>query len=305
MTITQLQYVLAVAEHKSINSAARMLYVAQSSVSGSIKELEDELGITIYNRSNRGITITKEGEELIRYAKNVIGQYQLILDRYKNTVQRKYNFSVTSQHSVFAARPFAEIIKELGMDDYEYTLSETSTRRVIDDIKNYRSELGIIHISNYSKNMYEKLLAGEGLDFHLIAEFPICAYLAPTHPLAGRDSIEFDELEEYPCLLFEQDNNDSYYFYEEIVREDSYKNVIRTCDRGTHVDFMKTLNAYSIGIGIVPDDMEKDSLTSVRINSDEVINVGYIKRRETGLSKPGELYINKIKEYFESEYHKH
>lgn len=203
MTLVQLQYVITVEEEKSINAAAKKLYVAQSSISGAIKDLEEELGIQIYNRSNRGITLTKDGEEFLKYAKNVVLQFKLLIDRYnRENVVYKEKFSVTLHHSNFAAREFAEIIKEFGTENFEYSILETSTQKVINDVKDYHSELGIIQINNYNKEMYMRFFNKEGIEFHTLGSCNVCVYLSKDHPLADRDMVDVTDLEDYPCLTY-------------------------------------------------------------------------------------------------------
>lgn len=296
MTLIQLQYVLTVVEQKSINSAAKKLYVSQSSVSGAIKELETELGITLFLRNNRGISLTKEGEDFIIYAKNVMLQFNLLQEHFgENESKKKERFRVSLQHSNFAAREFANLISEYGLEGYEYSIIEGSTNKVIQDVKEYRSEFGFIQINENSKEMYLRHLARESLDFHLIGKRTAYAYFSPKHPLADREIVTYEDLEDYPYLKYEQDDNSSAYFYEDFVSNSSVNNVITTYDRGTMMDLVDRINAYAIGMGIV--GRNSTDLVSVRIDSDDVYIVGYITRKETKLSDIGKVYLEKLKSY--------
>lgn len=300
MTLTQLKYVLAVEQTKSFNAAARELYVAQSGLSESIKALEDELGITIYNRSNRGISLTKEGEEFLGYARNVMLQYQLLDEHYhKGTIVSKNRFSVTLQHSMLTSEIFGKIVERFGMDDYEYSFLEASTNKVIEDVRNGRSELGFLYMSRFNKEIYDSLFQTEGLEFELIAESCVCIYVLKDHPLAGKDSVTMDDLADYPCLIFEQDNNSSFYFYEETINSEfRYQNVIKTYDRATQLELIRYLGAYSIGTGKVSSHMIESGISIVPMDSEERITVGYIVRKGTELSPPGKDFIRMIREYF-------
>lgn len=296
MTLIQLQYVLAVEEQKSINSAAKKLYVSQSSVSGAIKELETELGITLFIRNNRGIAPTKEGEDFIIYAKNVMLQFNLLQEHFSDDgSKQKERFRVSLQHSNFAAREFASLISEFGLDGYEYSIIEGSTNKVIQDVKEYRSEFGFIQINENSKEMYLRHLARESLNFHLIGKRPAYAYFSSKHPLANREVVTYEDLAEYPYLKYEQDDNSSTYFYEDFVSNSSVNNVITTYDRGTMMDLVDRINAYTIGMGIV--GRNSTDLVSVRIDSDDIYIVGYITRKETKLSEIGKAYLEQLKSY--------
>lgn len=298
MTIVQLQYVLAVKEYKSINAAAKKLYVAQSSISGAIKDLEEELGITIYARNNRGISLTKDGEEFIRYAKNVIYQYNLLQEHFTNDrKEHKESFRISLQHSNFAAREFADIIKKYGTENHEYSIIEGSTQKVILDVKESRSEFGFIQINADYKEMYLKYLAKESLEFHILGERPACVYMYSNHPLAHREIVTFEDLKDYPYLIYEQDDNSSTCFYEDVINSIGLNNVIRTYDRGTMLDMAGRINAYTIGMGIV--SRNSDDLVSVRLDADEKYIIGYITRRGTELSEIGRDYLEQLKSYLQ------
>lgn len=297
MTLTQLKFVLTVEKTKSINAAAKLLYISQSTVSEGIRDLENELGITIYSRSNRGIELTKEGEDFVQYARNVMIQYDLLLEHYNNPEHAmKDSFCVTIQHSMVAAGIFAQLVQEFGLRDYEYSIMEASTSKVIDDVKNYRSEIGLVYMSQYNENIYNRLFQREGLRFELIGEGGLSVYVSSKHPLATKEIVTYEELAEYPCLIYEQDNNSSFYFYEEIISETYLKgNVIRTYDRGTQLDLLMHMDSYSIGTANVASNILPDWIKRVPIDTDEVIRVGYITRTGAGLSTPGEAFISKIK----------
>ncbi len=297
MTIAQIKYVIEVAKTKSINAAAQALFISQSGLSTAIKELEEELGITIFNRTNRGISITNEGETFIRYANNVLLQYKLMEEKYFGSGEVKKTFSVSMHHSTFATKIFAEIIREYGIKEYEYSLYETRTKTVFDNVSNAKSELGILYISSFNREYYSKVFKNANLSFEVLGSFPVCAYVGEQHPLADRKEITLSELEDYPCLIFDQDENSSFYFYEEIISAYEYKNIIRTSDRGTTLELMREIDAYSVGIGTFYEERHDKGLTAISIKTDEKIDVGFIKRIDSNLSKLGERYIELFKDY--------
>ena len=297
MTIAQFKYVMEVAKTKSINAAAHALYISQSGISTAIRDLEEELGITIFNRTNRGISITGEGETFLRYASNVLLQYKLMEDKYFGTAEEKEPFSVSMHHSTFATKIYAKVVQEFGLDDYEYALYETKTKDVIDNVTGLKSEIGVLYISSFNREYYERLFKELNLSFEGLGTFSVCAYMGAKHPLADRGEVTLEELSEYPCLIFEQDEKSSFYFYEEIISPLEYKNVIRTCDRGTTFDLMEALEGYSIGIGALYDEQMDEGLTAVSVRTPEKIDVGYIKRTSDEVSDIAGRFIELLREY--------
>lgn len=291
MTLNQLLYVSEVSKTKSMNAAAHTLYVSQSSLSTAIKELEDELGIIIFNRSNRGITTTKEGETFIHYANNILQQYKLLEEKYLGKGEYKQHFSVTMHHSTFATKAFADVVREFGFKDYEYSIFETKTKDVLERVGASKSELGILYISSFNQDYYDKTFRELNLKFEIIAEYDVFAYVGKNHPLAFRDEIELSELEAYPCLIFDQDENSSFYFYEEIISTYEYKNIIRTSDRATTIDLLQELNGYAVGIGTINNEKSINGISAIKINTDEKINVGYLVRKDSRLSDIANRFI--------------
>lgn len=190
-------------------------------------------------------------------------------------------------HSTFVTRIFADIVKEFGLRDYEYSIYETKTRDILEKVSSTKSDLGILYISSYNQDYYEKTFKELNLTFKILAEYDVYAYVGKNHPLASRDEIELSELETYPCLIFDQDENSSFYFYEEIISTYEYKNIIRTCDRATTIDLMQELDGYSIGIGTV----STEKLSAIKIKADEKIYVGYLVRKDRYMSDIAKRFI--------------
>lgn len=291
MTLNQLLYVVEVSKTKSINATAHTLFVSQSCVSTAIRELEDELGIIIFNRTNRGITITKDGETLIHYANNIIQQCKLLEEKYLGGEEHKRHFCVAMHHSTFAAKAFANVVREFGFSGYEYSIYETKTKTVLEQVRSAKSELGILYISTFNQDYYEKTFKEQNLIFKSIAEYDVYAYIGENHPLAARDEIDLSELEEYPCLIFDQDENSSFYFYEEMISAYEYKNVIRTSDRATTIDLLQELDGYAVGIGTANGEKSVNGIRAVKIRTNEKINVGYVIREGSCLSGIAERFI--------------
>lgn len=151
MTLTQLRYAITVANSNSLNEAARELFISQPSLSAAIKELEEETGTQLFRRTNRGISVTTEGKEFLGYARQVVEQYELIELKYIAKENTKKKFSVSMQHYTFAVNAFVEMVKQFGMDEYEFAVHETKTYDVIEDVKNFKSEIGILYINDFNK----------------------------------------------------------------------------------------------------------------------------------------------------------
>ena len=212
MTLTQLRYAITVAESKSMNEAAKNLYISQPSLSSAIKELENEIGVELFRRTNRGILMTAEGKEFVGYARQVVEQYQLIESKYIQKENVKQKFSVSMQHYTFAVNAFIELVKQFGMDDYEFAVHESKTYEVIEDVKNFKSEIGVLYVNDFNKKVLSKLFSEFDIEFHEIMDCHIYAYLWKGHPLAEKKEITLEQLDDYPCLSFDQGGNNSFYF---------------------------------------------------------------------------------------------
>jgi len=299
MTLTQLRYAITVANSDSMNEAARNLFISQPSLSAAIKELEEEVGIEVFRRTNRGISVTPEGEEFIGYARQVVEQYNLIENKYIDKKESKKKFSVSMQHYTFAVSAFVEMVKQFGMDEYEFEVHETKTYDVIEDVKNFKSEIGILYINDFNKKVLTKLFKESGVEFHEILKCHIYAYLWKNHPLANKKEVTLEELEEYPCLSFDQGKNNSLYLAEEMKSTYEYRRLIKANDRATLLNLMIGLNAYTLCSGIICEDLNGNDYKAVPLKETEKMRIGYIKRKGAKVSHIGELYIEELKKYKE------
>ena len=302
MTLTQLNYLITIAETKSLNKAAEQLYVSQPSLTNAIKELEKELGITLFYRSGRGVTLTNYGTEFLLYAKQIYGQYESVLEKYGKGGSYKKKFGVSTQHYSFAVKAFVDMAKEFDMSKYEFALRETKTMEVISDVNTMKSEIGILYLSDFNRKAIEKLLKSYDLEFHHLVDCQAYVYIWKNHPLAGEKAISFEQLEGYPCLSFEQGDNSSFYFAEEILSTNEYSQVIKANDRATMLNLMVGLNGYTLCSGIICEELNGNDFVAVPFRDDaqnpnSVMEIGYIVKKNTVRSKMGEMYIEKLKEY--------
>ena len=297
MTLTQLKYVIMVAETKSMNEAAKHLFISQPSLSSAIHELEEEIGVEVFRRSNKGAFTTPEGEEFVGYARQVVEQYKLLETKYIDKTEAKKKFGVSTQHYTFAVNAFVEMVKQFGMDEYEFAIHETKTHEVIEDVKNFKSEIGILYINEFNEKILNKLFSEYGLEFHPLLDCHIYVYMWKGHPLAGREEVAIEELEDYPCLSFEQGNNNSFYFAEEVLSTYHYKQLIKANDRATLLNLMVGLNGYTLCSGIICEDLNGPDYCAIRLKSDEIMTIGYLSRKGVTISSLGQKYIEELAKY--------
>lgn len=297
MTLTQFRYAITVANSNSLNEAARELFISQPSLSAAIKELEEEAGIQLFRRTNRGISVTAEGEEFLGYARQVVEQYELIESKYIAKEKTKKRFSVSMQHYTFAVNAFVEMVKQFGMDEYEFAVHETKTYDVIEDVKNFKSEIGILYINDFNRKVLTKLFHEYELEFHDILECGIYVYMWKGHPLANKKEITMEELDEFPCLSFEQGTYNSFYFAEEVLSTYEYKRLIKANDRATLLNLMVGLNGYTLCSGIICESLNGSDYVAVKLKSDEIMTIGYLKKKGTTLSPLGEKYLEEISRF--------
>lgn len=302
MTLQQLNYVITISEMGSLNKAAERLYVAQPSLTNAIRELENEIGITIFNRTGRGVTLTAEGAAFLPYARQVYGQYLNLLDVYGKQGARRQQFAVSTQHYSFAVKAFVEMTRSFDMAEYEFAIRETRTKAVLDDVASSRSEIGILYLNDFNRRALEKLMSASGLAFTHLIGCSAYVYLWKNHPLAGRASIRFEDLAQYPCLSFEQGDDSSFYLAEELLSTGEYPRLIKCCDRATVLNLMVGLNAYTLCSGIICEELNGGDYIAVPYAADEhnpagSMEIGYVTRKNSILSAAGARYIEEMKKY--------
>lgn len=302
MTLTQLNYIITIAETKSMNKAAEQLYVSQPSLTSAVKELEKELGVTLLYRSGRGVTLTNDGMEFLMYARQIYSQYESVMEKYGKGGGYKKKFGVSTQHYSFAVKAFVDMAKAFDMSKYEFAIRETRTAEVLSDVSTMRSEIGVLYLCDFNRKALEKIMKSAGLTFHHLIDCQAYVYIWKNHPLAKEESISFEQLDGYPCLTFEQGDNSSFYFAEEILSTNEYSQVIKANDRATMLNLMVGLNGYTLCSGIICEELNGDDYIAVPFRDDaqnpnSVMEIGYVVRKNTMLSEMGELYIDSIRKY--------
>jgi len=302
MTLQQLHYALTVAEIGSINKAAEALFISQPSLTSAIKELERDAGISIFLRTGKGVVPTAEGADFLVYARQVHQQYDLLRQKYGDAANSKRKFAVSTQHYSFAVKAFVEMVKKFDTLRYEFAIRETKTADVIQDVGTMKSEIGVLYLSGFNRKIIEKMLRDNELVFHKLIQCDAHVYVWKGHPLAGETSIGFEQLMEYPCLSFEQGDHASFYFAEEILAENEYPRIIKTCDRATVLNLMVGLNGYTLCSGIICDELNGSDYVVIPFaadaaNPNAVMEIGYIVKKYSVLSDIGEVYIQEARKY--------
>ena len=297
MTLQQLRYVIEVAKTGSMNVAAKQLFVSQPSLPMAIRELENDVHISIFERTTKGVVITAEGEEFLGYARQIINQVELLEDKYIEAGQIKKKFGVSAQHYSFAVKAFVEMVKGFDMDKYEFAIREARTHDVIHDVVTGKSEIGILYTNDFNEKVLNKIFKDNQLEFVHLFTCEGYAYLWKNHPLAGKKVIALEELQDYPCLSFEQGDNNSFYFAEEILSTYDFKKTIKSNDRATNLNLMVGLNAFTLCSGIICEELNGSDYIAVKLAEEVTMDIGYIKRAHMNMSEIGELYIDEIKKY--------
>ena len=297
MTLQQLLYSVKIAETKSMNKAAGELYISQPALSSAIHDLEEELNIEIFIRNQKGIIVSAEGENFLKYARQIVEMSNMLKDRYTSDEMKSNKFSVSMQHYSFAVEAFMTLAEEFKLHDYELAVHETKTAEVIENVEKFRSEIGIIYQSDFNKKAIDKILADRLLEFIPLFDCAIYVYMSAEHPLAKKEKVSLTDLFDYPCLSFEQGDNNSFYYAEEMFPTHKYNRVIKADDRATMLNLMTGMQGFTLCSGIICEKLNGDGYTAIPLESEERMNIGYIKRRNMPLSKLGERYISILKNY--------
>lgn len=297
MTLQQLKYAVAVADTRNITEASRRLFISQPSLTAAIRELEEEMGITIFSRSNKGVTVTNEGDEFLSYARQVLDQANLLEDRYKGSGSANTIFSVSCQHYSFAVNAFVDVIRQFGGNEYDFTLRETQTHEIIEDVAHLKSEVGVMYLSSRNENVISKLIKKNNLIFEPLFTTKLHVFISKNNPLASKKKIKLTDLSPYPYLTYEQGDFNSFYFAEEPLTEidfDCPKN-IQVRDRATLFNLLIGLDGYTICSGVISHELNGPEIIARPLAVDDIMTVGLITRKGMALSRYAEAYIKAIK----------
>lgn len=300
MTLQQLRYIVTVADKGTISSAAKELFISQPSLTNAIKELEEEIQITIFNRTNKGIIVSNEGNEFLAYARQVLEQFNLLEEKFLNVKKQSPRFSVSTQHYSFAVNAFVDVIREFGGNNYDFTLRETQTYEIIDDVSRLKSEIGILYTSSKNEEVIMKIIKQNGLVFDQLFVAKPHVFISSKHPLANRDIITLEDLEEYPYLSFEQGDYNSFYFSEEILSTLDRNKNIKVRDRATLFNLAVGLNGYTVSSGVISKELNGENIIARPLKVDEYMCIGTIVQKNMSLSRYGKAYMEALRNHVSS-----
>ena len=299
MTLQQLIYAITVAQTGTITEAAEKLYISQPSLTNAIHELEKEMNIEIFTRTNKGIIVSKDGEDFLGYARQVLEQAAVLEDKYKGGGGGKKKFCISTQHYSFAVNAFVDLIKKYGQDEYDFSIRETQTYEIIEDVAKMNSELGIIFMDDFNDVVLNKILKSNDLEFHQLYSAKPHVFISRRHPLAGKQIITNEQLEAYPYLSYEQGEHNSFYFSEEIFSTYERKKNIRVRDRATLFNLLIGLNGYTVCSGIIDKKLNGKDIIAVPLADEKDMRIGYITHRKGMISRLGNTYIEALKKYLQ------
>ena len=297
MTLQQLKYIVTVAETGNITEAAKRLFISQPSLTNAIRELEKEMQITIFNRTNKGVAVSNEGDEFLSYARQVLEQVGLLEEKYLNVKEQRPRFSVSCQHYSFAVNAFVDVIQEFDANQYDFTLRETQTYEIIEDVSRLKSEIGILYVSSKNEEIIMKLIKQNGLKFEELFQARPHVFISSKHPLAEREAISLEDLEEYPYLSFEQGEYNSFYFAEEILSTLDRKKNIKVRDRATLFNLVIGLNGYTVSSGVISRELNGENIIARPLLVDEFMRIGTITQKNMPLSRYGNAYMEALQNH--------
>ena len=299
MTLTQLRYAVEVADAGSITAAAKRLFISQPSLSKAVGELEEQMGIAIFDRSARGVTLTEEGSRFLSYARQVVEQADLLESRYVRDTPVRRVFAVSSQHYAFVVNAFVELVREVGRERYEFSLREGTTQGIIDDVRLQRSELGVIYRSHFNRDVITEAVRRAELRFEPLFSATPHVFVSRRSPLAGREKVTLADLAPYPRLTYDQGIQNSFYFSEELHAIEPADKQIVVTDRATLFNLLIGLDGYTVSSGILSEDLNGTDIVAVPLESDEVMEVGYLQLAGRPLSRVATRYLDHPRTYIE------
>lgn len=294
MTLQQLRYLIAIAENGSISAAANAIYASQSNLSIAVRDLEREFGMTVFTRSNRGVTLTNEGTELLAYARQVVEQADMLENRFTGRPHAGARLAVSAQHYAFSVRAFINVTESCSAEEYEFIMRETATHEIIEDVRSFRSDVGVLYVNDDNARVLRKAFDDARLTFTPLYEAPVHVFVGEKHPLADRAIIKLEELEPYPRYSFEQGTMNSFYFSEEPLNQVPHDKNIHMSDRATLSSLLTDFDGYTLSTGMLTPEMQA-GIVSIPLDTDVTMTVGYLVHESRKPSELMETYIGELR----------
>ena len=295
MTLQQLKYAVTVAECGTISAAAEKLFISQPSLTAAIRELESEMGVTIFSRTNRGVIVSREGEEFLGYARQILSQAQLLQERFSGREQGEKRFAVSSQHFNFTVLAFSRLVQNFRGPRYSFHFRETPTYDVLEDVSKLRSEVGILALNEDNERFLRRMFGKLGLEFTELKRVQAELFVSAEHPLAGRRFVTVEDVRPYPCITFEQGEHNGQFFFEGLsaVAAQSHKTIC-VRERATEYQLLRALNGFSPDVGV--SAMYREEFVSLPLEPKQFHTIGYILRRDVTPSPMTLEYIQALRE---------
>lgn len=295
MTLQQLKYAVTVAECGTISAAAEKLFISQPSLTNAIRELESEMGVTIFSRTNRGVIVSREGEEFLGYARQILSQAQLLQERFSGREQGEKRFAVSSQHFNFTVLAFSRLVQNFRGPRYSFHFRETTTYEVLEDVSQLRSEVGILALNEDNERFLRRMFGKLGLEFTELKRVQAELFVSAEHPLAGRRFVTVEDVRPYPCITFEQGEHNGQFFFEGLsaVAAQSHKTIC-VRERATEYQLLRALNGFSPDVGV--SAMYREEFVSLPLEPKQFHTIGYILRRDVTPSPMTLEYIQALRE---------
>lgn len=297
MTLQQLKYVVTTAECGNITEAAEKLFISQPSLTAALHSIENELGITAFTRSNKGVELTRDGEALLSYSRQLLEQLDVMTEHFRGERSQKPHFSVSCQHYSFAVNAFVDVIRKYNADAYSFTLRETQTYEIIDDVSVGRSEIGILYLSEHNESVLSKLIQKNDLVFEEIYCAEPHVFIFRDHPLSEKEIITVEDLKPYPYLVFEQGKHNSFYFAEEFLSMLELPKNIMVRDRATLFNLLIGLDGFTVSSGIIDPKLNGENIIARPLEADCKMRIGIIKKKNSVLSRYGQSYTENLKRH--------
>lgn len=301
MTLQQIKYIETISRTGSISKAAEELYAAQSSLSTSIKEVEKEYGIILFERSSKGVALTHQGREFLVDIGYISDYYEHIDNKYKNTLRENERFCISSHHHVLGEEAFFKLVNSTSHKSYQLGYLEGSTNYVIENVDSQKSDLGILFFTRSSQNMMLLELRKRDIFFNHICYGNIHIYVHKSHPLAQEKQVVLDQITSYPFVTYDNHDPDAGKFTSSFRQWVKSKQLLFVSDRASAYSLIRLGKAYSTGSGYIPADKHNNDIVSIPVVDLEKIEVGWINKINKVLPELAMEYISLLKQMYRPE----
>lgn len=295
MTLKQILYVRAVSKAGSIGKAAEALFISQSSLSESIQNLEREYDMVLFERTSRGISLTRQGEEFLKDTQLLSNIYQDLDDKYKNRKSDREHFCVSSLHHVSGIDAFEHIVSQPKNQKYHLGYFEGNMDQVLQDVETNRSDVGVLFFTSDSRSTIIKACNRRNIFFQHMKYDLLHIYVYKTHPLAGRGSVTLAEIQQHPFISYEECHPSSARFTPTRRQWDPQQQIISVSDRAMAYSVLALGSAYVTGSGYLTQEDCRRSLVTAPITDLGQIEIGYICNPARALSELALEYIEWLK----------